>query len=279
MNRRAFLQTAGVAAGAVALAKKTARAADTAKDTGDPYGILVDTTKCEGCRTCEVVCAQGHGLPAPDQYDESVFEHARTPSTSALTVVNRVPLDGDDEDFVKRGCMHCLQPACATGCLTRAMEKTEAGPVVWNGDKCMGCRYCMVSCPFDVPRFEYHSTNPKIVKCDMCADQLAVGEKPRCVANCPEQALTFGRRSELLRIAHKRIADNPDQYVDHIYGEHEVGGTSLLYLASVPFEQLGFRTDLGTTPVPQYTKEFLYGVPIVLTVVPMVGSALEVQRR
>ena len=164
--------------------------------------------------------------------------------------------------------MHCLQPACTSACLTMAMHKTPGGPVAWDEDKCMGCRFCMVSCPFDVPKFEYDSANPEIRKCQMCWERLDDGELPACVENCPFGALTFGKRSELLKEARQRIYSEPDNYVDHIYGEREVGGTSVLYLASVPFDQLGFRTDLGQESYPSYTKEFLYAVPMVLTVVP-----------
>jgi len=172
------------------------------------------------------------------------------------------------EVFVKRQCMHCLQPACASACLTRAMYKTKDGPVIWRGDKCMGCRYCMLSCPFDVPKFEYHSANPKISKCQMCFSRQLEGKVPACVENCPADALTFGKRSELLVEARRRMCEDPDDYVGHIFGEHEAGGTSLLYLAGVGFDQLGFKTGVGDKAYPEFTKEFLYGVPVVLTLAP-----------
>jgi hypothetical protein len=138
----------------------------------------------------------------------------------------------------------------------------------------------MISCPFNGPKFEYSSTNPKIQKCVMCAGRLKKGEQPACVENCPEEALTFGARADLLRIAHKRIADAPDTYVNHIYGEREVGGTSWMYLAGVPFEELGFPTDLGETPYPNLTASFLYSVPMVLTLAPalMLGVAKATRR-
>jgi Fe-S-cluster-containing dehydrogenase component len=182
-------------------------------------------------------------------------------------VVNRHETSRGDV-YVRRQCMHCLQPACAAACLTKAMAKTEEGPVVWNADKCMGCRFCMISCPFDVPKFEYDSANPRVLKCGMCWERLEEGELPACVKACPMKALTFGPRSELLEEARRRFYEAPDRYVHHIYGEHEAGGTSMLYLASVPFEQLGFRTDLGTTPYPDLTRGFLYSVPFILTVAP-----------
>jgi Fe-S-cluster-containing dehydrogenase component len=148
------------------------------------------------------------------------------------------------------------------------MYKTDEGPVIWKEDKCMGCRYCMVACPFDIPKFEYGSLNPKIKKCVMCFERLGEGRIPACAEACPQEAILFGKREELIDIARKRISDNPTEYVRHIYGEHEVGGTNVLYLAGVPFDQLGFRTDLGTTPYPEYTKTFLYSVPLALLLGP-----------
>ncbi|GAG01049.1 unnamed protein product, partial [marine sediment metagenome] len=155
------------------------------------------------------------------------------------------------------------QPACAAACLTNAMYKTEDGPVIWRSGKCMGCRFCMVSCPFDMPKFEYHEWNPDLQKCTMCWQRLQEGKKPACVAACPTDALMFGKKRDLMEIARVRIYNHPQDYVHQIYGEQEVGGTGWLYLASVPFDQLGFRTDLGTTPYPEYTKEFLYAVPVI----------------
>jgi hypothetical protein len=127
----------------------------------------------------------------------------------------------------------------------------------------------MLSCPFDIPKFEYDSPTPRIRKCTMCWQRLESGEQPACVEECPAEALVFGKRSELLEIARERIYTEPEDYVHDIYGEHEVGGTGWLYLAGVPFEQLGFKTTLATTPYPEFTKDFLYGVPVVLALWPM----------
>jgi formate dehydrogenase iron-sulfur subunit len=265
IDRRGFLKTIGVV-GATLASAGAAKASGT-KGEIDPVGVLVDTTRCIGCRTCEVMCAETYGLPEPDLMDDTVFDAERKGSESQRTVVNRFETDAG-EVFVKRQCMHCVEPACASACLTKAMAKTEQGPVVWRGSKCMGCRFCMVSCPFDAPKFEYHSANPKIQKCTLCWDRLQEGEQPACVENCPVGALQFGKRSELIEEARRRIYDDPDTYVHEIYGEDEVGGTSWLYLSAAPFDQIGFRTDLGKTAYPKYTQEFLYGVPIVLTLLP-----------
>jgi Fe-S-cluster-containing dehydrogenase component len=266
MNRRELLKAVGAVAGSTLVAKGL-RAQETAGQRTEPVGILVDTTKCIGCLTCEISCVEAHqdaGLEFPDDVDFSV---ERTTSEKQWTVVNRYETD-KGEVFRKTQCMHCLTPACASACLTKAMHKTSAGPVAWDVDKCMGCRFCMVSCPFDVPKFEYDSPVPRIQKCTMCWDRVREGGVPACVENCPEGALTFGKRSELLEEARHRIYTEPEKYVHHVYGEDEAGGTGYLYLAAVPFEQLGLRTNLATTPYPAFTREFLYGVPVVLTLVP-----------
>ena len=269
ISRRSFLKilgggVAGVALGN-ALTPKTVRATAAANPT-EFMGILVDTTRCVGCRTCEASCAETHHLPVPDISDESVLEKERKTTETQLTVVNRYKTE-KGEVFVKKQCMHCNQPGCVSACLVKAMEKRKEGPVIWNTN-CMGCRYCMPSCPFEIPKFEFHSATPRIQKCTLCWERLEKGEKPACVENCPEQALIFGPRRKLIEEANKRIYQNPGQYETHIYGEHEVGGTGYLYLSKVPFEQIGFRTDLGTTAYPEFTKGFLYSVPLVLLLWP-----------
>ncbi|MCU0639890.1 MAG: 4Fe-4S dicluster domain-containing protein, partial [Candidatus Krumholzibacteria bacterium] len=183
------------------------------------------------------------------------------------TVVNEYNTSKGPQ-YMKVQCMHCNEPACVAACLTQAMYKTEDGPVIWRGEKCMGCRYCMVSCPFDIPKFEYHSANPQIQKCTMCFEKLQNGELPACVENCPNEALMFGTRRELIREARKRIVENPDVYVDHIYGEKEAGGTGWLYLSAVPFEEMGMKTNLQKASYPALTKTFLYSVPTVFVLVP-----------
>jgi Fe-S-cluster-containing dehydrogenase component len=266
MDRRTAVKTLCVASGSALVGKRlVAQEIERPTDGKEPMAVLVDTTMCAGCRACEFACAEANGLPEPP--DEVDFSEERNTSETQWSVINRYDTDRG-KVFVKRQCMHCLRPACASACLTMAMQKTPEGPVVWREDKCMGCRFCMISCPFDVPKFEYDSANPRILKCGMCWERLEEGEVPACVKNCPFKAITFGPRSEMIEEARRRIYEKPDRYVHHIYGEHEAGGTSWLYLASVPFEQLGFRTDLGTTAYPDLTRGFLYAVPFVLTVVP-----------
>jgi len=270
MNRRQFLQVAG-AAGAT-LATGRARAEEPG-NAAEFVGVLVDTTRCIGCRACEQACAEAHGLPVPDVANDGALASVRDTTENRWTVVNRFDTS-KGEVFVKKQCMHCWQPACGAACLTNAMYKTRTGPVIWRESKCMGCRFCMVSCPFEMPKFEYDSWNPRIRKCTMCWERLQDGRGPACVGACPTDALTFGSKRELMEIARLRIYHHPDRYVHRIYGENEVGGTGWLYLSAVPFEELGFRTDLGTTPYPEYTRDFLYGVPLVLFGLPALQLGL-----
>jgi Fe-S-cluster-containing dehydrogenase component len=229
-------------------------------------GVLVDTTRCIGCRSCELACAEAHAMPVPDISDASALDKIRQTSVTQWTLVNRYQTE-KGEVFAKKQCMHCNQPGCVAACLVKAMQKRENGAVTWDTN-CMGCRYCMISCPFDIPKFEYDSAFPKIQKCSLCWERLQKGEKPACVEACPAEALAFDSRRELIEEANRRIYKESGKYISHIYGEREVGGTGYLYISAVPFEQIGFRTDLGTTAYPELSKGFLYSVPIVLLLWP-----------
>ncbi len=262
------MKTLGVAGG-------TALCGPLAHASQEPSGqeefsaaVLMDIGLCIGCRKCEVACAETNGLPIPDSQDKSVFQQNRTTSTTQYTVVNRYSTEKGDL-FVKIQCLHCNQPACASACLVKGLEKTKKGPVLWHEDRCMGCRYCMVSCPFDIPKFEYDKAIPKIQKCNMCWDRQQQGRIPACVEVCPVEALKFGTRRELVESARTKIYQNPGAYVTHVYGDHEVGGTGWIYTSPVPFEQIGFRTNLGTTPYPEFTQEFMYGDPVLQLLWPM----------
>ena len=140
--------------------------------------------------------------------------------------------------------------------------------MTYNGSRCLGCRYCMVACPFDVPKFEYEKALPYVRKCTFCADRQAEGLPPACADICPTGAIKFGVRAELLEEAKTRIYQSPEQYVHHVYGEHEAGGTSWLYITDTPFEQLGLPGGLRQAPYPDLTDTALAAVPVVLTLWP-----------
>jgi formate dehydrogenase iron-sulfur subunit len=154
---------------------------------------------------------------------------------------------------VKVQCLHCLEPACASACFVAALKKTEEGPVLYDGNRCVGCRYCLLACPFGVPTFEWDETFGRVQKCDLCPERTSEGDPTACAEVCPTGAITFGRRGELLR---RPGADRSDEhYVQQVYGETEAAGTSVMYLSDVPFEELGFRTGVAVDPLPTYTWE------------------------
>jgi Fe-S-cluster-containing dehydrogenase component len=268
LNRRTFLKTAAASAAVLAPVARAEASGATRDLDAARVGVLVDTTKCIGCRACEAACAEANTLPAPAG-DDRVFASPRTTDTRTYTVVNAAATAKDAADrFIKSQCMHCLEPACASACLVRALDKTPEGPVVYHKDLCLGCRYCMVACPFEVPKYEYDSALPFVQKCTFCADRQAQGLHPACTSVCPTGALQFGNRADLLNIAKERLYAPGSTYVRHIFGEHEVGGTSWMYITDIPFEQLGLPTELGTVAYSSLTQASLAAVPFVLTLWP-----------
>ncbi len=281
VSRRRFLagSLAGGAAVMLSPAKK-ALAASSFSGFPDRMGALVDMTRCVGCRSCEAACNKEQNLPAPDlPFDDySVFDQTfhhgtqkRRPTEKAYTVVNRYESDLMDKPVYRKiQCNHCNEPACLTSCFVNAYTKTPEGAVTYNPKVCVGCRNCMIACPFNVPAYSYSEvTDPLVKKCIFCYDtRLKHGKTPACVEICPSQALIFGKRKELLKIARARYRKAPEKYVNQIYGETEVGGTGWLYMSGVPFEDLGFDTSLQHEPIINNVKGFLGMVPMVLAIWP-----------
>jgi formate dehydrogenase iron-sulfur subunit len=221
-----------------------------------PKAILYDSTLCIGCRLCEAGCAERWGLP----YDDEIAAQEHLSARKLTTIVTH------DDHFSRRLCMHCSDPTCASVCPVGALQKTELGPVVYDEDRCIGCRYCMLACPFQVPAYEWNSRLPRIKKCDMCYERQEAGEPTACAAACPTGATISGDRDELIAEARRRIAEKPDQYNDRVYGIEEVGGTSVLFLSAVPFEQIGLRTGLAHEPLPVLTWRVLSLIPDIVAV-------------
>lgn len=275
INRRTFLGAVATISGVAMVGSGAlARASEDFAGYPNSYGLLTDLTLCVGCRSCEKACNEENKLPKPEKSfdDVSVFNQIRRPDAHAYTVVNRYenPKDKNTPIYRKIQCNHCKEPACATACPIHAYNKTPEGAVRYNEDLCFGCRYCMTACPFYVPAFDYESAlEPKIVKCTMCYDtRVKHGRITACAEACPAGAITFGKRSELIKIARHRIEKNPDKYIDHIFGEYEAGGTNWIYLSSAPFEQLGFATNVPNKPPVELTKGFLSSVSLVFVIWP-----------
>ena len=218
--------------------------------------ILIDITKCIGCLSCESACKQVHGFPSDPEPKLS---------PTAFTIVEQ---HGDR--FVRRLCMNCQDPACASACLVGALRKTDLGPVTYDSSKCIGCRYCLVACPFNVPRYQWSKLAPLVTKCDMCYARQAKGQPPACVEACPVEASIVGWREDILEEAQKRIVLD-SKYVKRIYGAEEVGGTSVFYITDVPFEKLGFITPPASQPLPTLSAAALGEIP---TVVGIGGTVL-----
>jgi len=260
LSRREALKVVGSGLAALLLQPGSAFA-EGGTASRNNVAMLYDATKCVGCRACEAACNACNTLPPHDH-----GEHACDLTPYDWTVIKQYS-EGGVMSFRKFQCMHCEHPACVSVCPVQALHKLENGPVVYEPERCIGCRYCMVACPFHVPRIDWSEPLPVISKCNFCADRLTLGLIPACAEACPVGALTFGTREEILREAHARIEQDPDLYNGSVYGEEEVGGTAWMYLASVPFEALGFP-ELDCCPVPKTSEAVAtYGTPAALLVV------------
>lgn len=259
LNRRDALKVLATAGAATGLAPAAGHARPRRAAPEDAVGMLYDATRCVGCKACMVACKEANGLgyDQPDaRWDSPVDLTANT-----KTVIKLYDSGGEDS-FMKAQCMHCVDPACVSACMLGSLQKRDFGVVTWDSTKCVGCRYCQVACPFNVPRFEWDSAAPKIVKCEMCVHRLREGLEPACTDACPREAIIFGRYDDLLRDAKQRIADSPDRYQPKVYGEKDGGGTQVLYLAGagVGFSQLGLP-DLGEdspAALPEAVQHFIY---------------------
>lgn len=295
MNRRKFLALLGTAGVGGALAAPGVAAAKAHVFPGyeDSYGVLHDVTRCIGCRQCEEACNAVNSLPQPKEpFDDlDVLGIRRRTSAYQWTVVNQYTID-DKPYFRKLQCFHCNEPACASACFAKCFTKNPDGSVTYNGSQCVGCRYCMIACPFYIPGFQYDEPfDPLVQKCTFCKPRLDKGELPGCVEACPMDALTFGRRSDLIRLARRRIEENPDRYTDYIYGELDAGGTAWMVLAPASKETagkadvgaagatdvmhaIGLDTHLGSQPMGELTYGALGTVPLIVAFWPILFGGL-----
>ena len=253
ISRRDFLKIAGLTAGCALVFPQTVLASE---ETGshDYLAMLYDATVCVGCNACTNACRQWNETE-PEIDNRGRYDAPRELSADTYTLI-QLYQNEKEYSFVKRQCMHCVDPACVSGCPVQALQKTKDGPVIYDPDRCIGCRYCMYACPFHVPRFEWDTARfPVITKCHFCYESrilTGIGG-PACADRCPTGALSFGKRGDLLAEAHQRIADSPGEYVNKVYGENDIGGTSVLYLSGVEFNNIGLE-DLGDQPVPEISE-------------------------
>lgn len=264
LDRRTLLKglaTAG--AGAAAGVALPAEAKTVAAAPPDAVGMLYDATLCIGCRACVTACKQANNLPG------ELYDPPNDLSGDTKNIIKRYET-AEEDSYMKAQCMHCIDPGCANACMIGAFKKRELGIVTWDGDRCIGCRYCQVACPYGIPKFEWDSAIPLIVKCELCNHIIAdengnykEGTQPGCCQSCPKEAVIFGTYEELLADAKQRIADHPDRYWPQgdpkIFGETDAGGTQVLYLASVDFEKIGLP-DLGDKPSAELARDVQHGV-------------------
>ena len=258
-DRRSLLKGLAAAA-AVTVVSTPAQAREKKVAPTDAVGLLYDSSLCIGCKACVVKCKEAGDLPADvDGYGGGRYDAPEGLNEYTRNVIQFAKSGNGESTFVKKQCMHCVDPACVNACMMGALGKREFGIVSWENNKCIGCRYCQVACPFGVPQFQWSKTSPRIIKCELCRERLAENKLPACVEACPRKAVIFGRRDDLLAEAHRRIDEKPDFYVPKVYGEKDLGGTQVLYLSHIPFEDLGFRFS-QTESVPHTQQTVQHGV-------------------
>jgi len=258
MDRRSLLKGLAVAgAGAAASASaRDAAASVRAEAPPDAVGMLYDATRCIGCRACVTACKTANNLPG------NLSDPPNDLSGDTKNIIKKYEQDGE-LSYMKMQCMHCIDPGCVSACMIGAFKKREFGIVTWDPDRCIGCRYCQVACPYGIPKFQWDTPVPLIVKCEMCNHLLAEGLEPACCQSCPKEAVIFGKYEDLLADARQRIADHPDRYWPQgdpqIFGDDEGGGTQVLYLAGVDFEKLGMP-PIGDRPTADLARTVQHGV-------------------
>jgi Fe-S-cluster-containing dehydrogenase component len=315
MNRRDFLKTAAAGSGALLASTVTPAFASMPKELPpQAVGILYDATLCIGCKSCVVNCKIYNSVPGGALYlkdravsydlnpAEPYWDAANDLSSKTLnvikvnktgTAVNKDSVE-NGYSFIKQHCLHCISPACASVCPVGALSKNPVtGVVNYDKDKCFGCRYCMIACPFNIPRYEYERAIPQVRKCQLCHHRFEEGKYSACCEFCPTGASIFGKVVDLRKEAQKRLTlktgddyDFPVQtvdskeksrrtvskYINHVYGLKEAGGTQYLLLAGVPFEMLGFNKNISDEVLPDLTWAYIAKIPAVIAAVLIGGT-------
>ncbi len=278
LDRRTLLKGLAVAGAGAAVGSTPANASEAKVAPPDAVGMLYDATRCIGCRACVTACKTANDLPG------NIYDPPNDLNGETKNIIKKYEVDGEVESYMKAQCMHCIDPGCASACMIGAFKKREYGIVTWDPTRCIGCRYCQVACPYNIPKFQWESNNPKIVKCEMCLHMIEAGKEPGCCQACPKEAVIFGKYTDLMADAKSRIERHPERYwgpdgKPKIFGEHDGGGTQVLYLASVDFEKLGLPPlgEEGSAALARSIQHGLYQGFIAPSVL-LVGLAAVVWR-
>jgi Fe-S-cluster-containing dehydrogenase component len=257
MDRRALLKGIAVAGAGAAVSATPTEASERPQAPPDAVGMLYDATRCIGCRACVTACKTANDLAG------NLYDPPEDLAGDTKKIIKKYEVDGHVASYMKQQCMHCLDPACVRACMVGAFKKRDYGIITWNPGRCIGCRYCQVACPYTIPKFEWDKANPKIVKCELCLHMLKVGKQPGCCQACPKAAVIYGTCTDLMADAKERIARHPERYWPQgspkIFGEHDGGGTQVLYLASVDFAKLGLP-ELGDESAGALAQKVQHGI-------------------
>lgn len=255
-DRRSLLKGLAVAGAGAAVGVPKAAASEPVAAPADAVGMLYDATRCIGCRACVTACKKANNLPG------NLYDPPNDLSGDTKNIIKKYEGEGE-QSYMKAQCMHCLDPACVRACMVGSFKKREFGIVTWDPDRCIGCRYCQVACPYNIPKFQWDTPVPKIVKCEMCLHLIKGGGQPGCCAACPEEAVIYGTYTDLLADAEERIARHPERYYPagspKIFGKSDGGGTQVLYLAGIDFAKLGLP-ELGEEPAGAIAQKVQHGI-------------------
>ncbi len=305
INRRDFLKYSAGTGIMLATTATTGSASMAPELSPDAVGILYDATLCIGCMSCMVNCKKANSEPGgalyhkktagtvPYEYvtEDKIYDAPTGLSDKTLCIIKKYrdksPEAGkDNSSFIKQHCLHCVDPACVSVCPVGALRKQpDTGIVTYDKNKCFGCRYCQVACPFGIPAYEWEKSSPSVVKCQLCNHRYAQGGYSACCESCPTGASLFGKVSDLQEEAKRRLALKPGdtyaypvkridgsekteqivpEYVDHVYGLTEAGGTQYMFLAGVDFDKLGFNPNINDDAYPGFTWDYVSHVPILI---------------
>ncbi|MCP4046052.1 MAG: hydrogenase 2 operon protein HybA [Gammaproteobacteria bacterium] len=313
MKRRDFLKASATGVAAVC-STEVAQARQNLEPAENAVGMLFDSTLCVGCKACVAKCKEVNDMPPTIEGEQQGWDSARDLSGETLNVI-KVYKNGTAESkdkeidgfcFEKRSCMHCVDPGCVSVCPVTAMRRDpDTGIVTHHADVCIGCRNCMVGCPYNVPQFEYDKTFGQIQKCQMCnqsgVERINNGQMTGCAEVCPTGATLFGSRKGLLEEAKRRMTlkqgdvynyprgdiSNPDSYHEkdvpayqqHIWGEKEAGGTNVLHISAVPFDKLGMPPlkERSSTSIAEGVQHGLYSY-MALPIIALAGLSYAARR-